>query len=176
MTAITAPQPVIEPTAAPAGGPLVGLMRQLKQWPELETKTLSYHLKQSDALASRGFLHAAVHEATSFLEALVQSMTVAVTREPPVNFERSVHVQARLKMCRDCLVRLGYIDADQCQLLVGVFQIARAKGTHPGITDEPWCRLARQFVRLTSEYLITRYATWRSVSFKPNATPETPAA
>ena len=170
MTTFANPQPEANPTAMPPRGRLADLMGDLSQWPELGTRTLRYHLKQSDALAAGGFLHAAVHEATSFLEALVQGITLAVTREPPVNFERSVHVQSRLKICRDCLVRLGYIDADQCQLLVGVFQIARAKGTHPGVTDEPWCRLARQFVRLTAEYMITRYATWRSVTFKPNPT------
>ena len=170
MTAITDPKPVTNVPVVQPVESLGGLRRVLRQWPELGTKIIGYHLGQSDELAREGYLHAAVHEATSFLEALIQGMTLAVTGEPKVKFERSVDVRTRLKMCRDTLVRHGYIDADQCQLLVGVFQITRAKGSHPGVTDEPWCRLARRFVRHTAEYLLTRYAKWRNISFKPTAT------
>ncbi|MCG8407554.1 MAG: hypothetical protein MI923_20345 [Phycisphaerales bacterium] len=50
------------------------------------------------------------------------------------------------------------------------------KGSHAGIADKAWCRLARQFVRTTADYLVGRYAAWRSVTFTPSATTSPPMA
>ena len=149
------------------GGQLAGLSGCLAQWPELDIKTLGYHLEQSDALAAEGYCHAAVHEACSFLEALVQGMALAVRGGVPEKFQRCVDSQARLRLCRDSLFGAGYLDAEECRLLVNVFDIVRAKGSHAGIADEAWCRLGQQFVRTTADYLIGRYAAWRSVGFTP---------
>ncbi len=176
MTAFTTPQPVIDPTATPPGGILADLLTQLEPWPELRIQTLAYHLRQSDATARDGYWHAAVHEARSFLELLVQNMAGVIKGRLPDHFAAAGDSNTRFKICRHYLLKPGYIDPDDNMLLLNVFRIAGAKGSHPGIPDEPWCRLARQFVRLTAEYLIGRYATWRSVSFKPNPTAETPAA
>lgn len=157
------------------GGQLAKLSDELTRWSELDLKTMSYHLGQSDALAADGYYHAAVHEARSFLEALVQSMALTVQGEVPGQFKRAIDSQSRLRLCRDALFGLGYLDAEECNLLVNVFVIVREKGSHAGIADEAWCRMSRQFVRTTADYFIKRYASWRSVAFKPSvpATPPT---
>ena len=147
---------------------LAQFMVALKQWPELDRKTMAYHAEQSDALAAKGSQHAAVHEAGAFLETLVQSMALTVKGEAPEQFQRAVDSHARLRVCRKYLFGLGYIDAEEFKLLDNIFDILRAKGVGAGIVDEAWCRMARQFVRTTGNYLIDRYASWRSVTFKPS--------
>ena len=153
---------------------LAKLMGDLKQWPELDRKTLAYHAEQSDTLAAKGYRHAAVHEAGAFLETLVQSMTLAVRGDVPEKFRQAVDSHARLRVCRKYLFAPGYIDAEEYKLLDNVFAILRAKGVGSGIVDETWCRLARRFAQTTADYLIGRYASWRSVSFKPSVTPSPP--
>ena len=147
---------------------LARLMGDLKQWPELDRKTLAYHAEQSDTLAAKGYRHAAVHEAGAFLETLVQSMTLAVRGDVPEKFRQAVDSHARLRVCRKYLFAPGYIDAEEYKLIDNVFTILRAKGVGAGIVDEAWCRMARQFARTTADYLIGRYACWRSVTFTPS--------
>ena len=155
---------------------LAKLTGDLKQWPELDRKTLAYHAEQSDKLAAKGYRHAAVHEAGSFLETLVQSMTLAVRGDVPEKFRQAVGSHARLRVCRRYLFAPGYIDAEEYKLIDSVFDILRAKGVGAGIVDETWCRLARQFVRTTADYLIGRYACWRSVTFTPSVATSQPVA
>ena len=152
------------------------LTGDLKQWPELDRKTLAYHAEQSDALAAKGYQHAAVHEAGAFLETLVQSMTLAVRGDVPEKFRQAVDSHARLRVCRRYLFQPGYIDAEEYKLIDNVFAILRAKGVGAGIVDETWCRMARQFVQTTGNYLIGRYASWRSVSFTPSVATSPPLA
>lgn len=147
---------------------LAKLMGDLRQWPELDRKTLTYHAEQSDTLAAKGYRHAAVHEAGAFLETLVQSMTLAVRGDVPEKFRQAVDSHARLRVCRRYLFAPGYIDAEEYKLIDNVFAILRAKGVSAGIVDEAWCRMARQFVRTTTDYLVACYASWRSVSFTPS--------
>ena len=177
MTALT-DQPPINSCSSIAGPPrrlpggrLASLSAELERWPELGLKTLAYHLGQSDATAADGHWHAAVHEARSFLEALVLGMALAVRAEAPEQFNRATDSQSRFRLCRGYLVELGFIDADENDLLLHVFAIGSAKGSHPGVTDEAWCRLARQFVRSTAAYFIQRYAAWRSLAFRPSTGP-----
>ena len=84
MTALTDQPPINScssiagPPPSLPGGRLAPLSAELERWPELGLKTLVYHLGQSDATAADGHWHAAVHEARSFLEALVLGMALAV--------------------------------------------------------------------------------------------------
>lgn len=170
MTAITDSKPVASPLVVPSVETLGTLSRVLTQWPELGTKKLGFHLGESDSLEREGYWHAAVHEARCFLELLVQNMALVVKGQLPELFETATEANTRFRICRRYLVGAGYIDPDDSRMLVDIFRIAGAKGSHPGVTDEPWCRMARQFVRHAAKYLITRYAAWRGVSFKPTPT------
>ena len=139
---------------------LVALLPRLRRHGELDLETLTYHLQQSDATADDGYCHAAINEARSFLEALVMSMAIARQREPIGKFRRGKESKSGFRLGCLYLWQLGFLDEYEEVLLRHVYGIASAKGSHHGVTDELWCRLARRMVGTTGRYLIHRYQMW----------------
>ncbi len=139
---------------------LADLLPRLRRHGELDLKTLAYHLQQSDATAADGYCHAAINEARSFLEALVMSIAVARQREPIGKFRKGKESKSGFRLGCLYLRELGFIDEEEELLLQHVYGIASAKGSHHGLTDELWCRLARRMVGTTGQYLIHRYRVW----------------
>ncbi len=139
---------------------LADLLPRLRRHGELDLETLAYHLQQSDATAADGYCHAAINEARSFLEALVMSMAIARQREPIGKFRKGKESKSGFRLGCLYLRELGFIDEEEEVLLQHVYSIASAKGSHHGVTDEPWCRLARRMVGTTGRYLIHRYRVW----------------
>jgi hypothetical protein len=145
---------------------LGALLDDLRRHPEFDLETLAYHLRQSDATAADGYWHAAINEARSFLEALVVSIVHAVQRDaagPDADSalrDRSQNGTA-FRTYRRNLLEAGFIDADESDLLQYVYSVASAKGSHHGVADEPWSRLARRVVFATAQYLLERYAAWK---------------
>ena len=155
---------------------LAALLGDLRRHPELDLDTLAYHLRQSDATAADGYCHAAINEARSFLEALVVSMVHSAQREAAVGEadsalrDRSQNGTA-FRTYRRYLLQATLIDADENDLLQYVYSVASAKGSHHGVTDEAWARLARRMVFTTGQYVMQRYAGWRH-NGRPTAPPE----
>ncbi len=139
---------------------LVALLPRLRRHGELDLETLAYHLQQSDATAADGYCHAAINEARSFLEALVMSMAIARQREPIGRFRKGKESKSGFRLGCLYLRQLGFLDENEEVLLRHVYGIASAKGSHHGLTDELWCRLARRMVGTTGRYLIHRYQVW----------------
>ncbi len=145
---------------------LGALLDDLRRHPEFDLETLAYHLRQSDATAADGYWHAAINEARSFLEALVVSIVHAVQRDAAgadadtALRDRSQNSTA-FRTYRRNLLEAGFIDADESDLLQYVYSVASAKGSHHGVADEPWSRLARRVVFATAQYLLQRYAAWK---------------
>jgi hypothetical protein len=139
---------------------LAALLPRLRRHDELDLETLAYHLQQSDATAADGYCHAAINEARSFLEALVMSMAIARQREPIGKFRKGKESKSGFRLGCLYLRELGFIDEEEEVLLQHVYGIASAKGSHHGVTDELWCRLARRMVGTTGRYLIHRYQVW----------------
>jgi hypothetical protein len=164
---------------------LADLILRLRRHGELDLETLAYHLQQSDATAADGYCHAAINEARSFLEALVMSIAVARQREPIGKFRKGKESKSGFRLGCLYLRELGFIDEEEELLLQHVYGIASAKGSHHGMTDELWCRLARRMVGTTGHYLIHRYRTWThdgcpcrsdgKSAVEPSATSEQPA-
>lgn len=154
---------------------LAALLGDLRHHPELDLDTLGYHLRQSDATAADGYCHAAINEARSFLEALVVSIVHAVRRDAAAGEadsalrDRSQNGTA-FRTYRRYLLEGGFIDADENELLQYVYSVASAKGSHHGVTDEAWTRLARRIVFSTGQYLLQRYAAWEHTP-RPAAVP-----
>jgi hypothetical protein len=142
---------------------LAGLLGELRRHAELDLDTLGYHAEQSDATARDGYWHASVNEARSFLEALLVSMLHMVRPDPPDNSHNNgSHNGAPFRCYRRCLMEAGFLDADENELLQFVYSVASAKGSHAGVTDASWSRLARRMVFTTAQYLIQHYETWKA--------------
>jgi len=142
---------------------LAALLDDLRRHPELDLDTLTYHLRQSDATAADGYRHASINEARSFLEALLVSMLHSVRREPADESRNNGSRNGAPFRCyRRCLVEAGFLDPDENELLQFVYSVASAKGSHAGVTDAAWSRLARRMVFTTGQYLIQHYETWKT--------------
>ena|GEM_PF-2244375 len=158
---------------------LTGLLGDLRGHLELDLETLGYHLRQSDATAAEGYWHAAINEARSFLEALVVGILVAVERQAesadvdgskPAAGNGSKNRSGNgngstngtpFRCYRRRLVEAGFLDAHENELLQYVYGVSSAKGSHHGVTDEAWSRLARRMVWTAGQYVIHRYAAWK---------------
>ena len=141
---------------------LATLLDDLRRHPELDLDTLTYHLTQSDATAADGYCHAAINEARSFLEALLVSILGAVRPDPPDKSRNNgSHHGMPFRCYRRSLLECGFIDGDENDLLQYVYSVASAKGSHHGVTDEAWARLARRMVFTTGQYVIQHYGAWK---------------
>ncbi len=153
---------------------LVTLLHDLQPHAELDLGTLAYHLQQSDATAADGYCHAAINEARSFLEALVVNIVHAAQRDArnrdaddgaPNAGCNGIRSGGRngtaFRHYRKYLLDIGLIDLDENELLQFVYSVASAKGSHPGVTDELWTRLARRIVFAAGQYVVQRYAAWK---------------
>ncbi len=129
---------------------------------ELDLDTLTYHVRQSDATAAEGYWHASINEARSFLEALLVGMVCSVCVEPADKQKSTSRNGTPFRCYRRRLVEAGFLDADENDLLQYVYSVASAKGSHHGVTDEAWTRLARRMVWTAGQYLLTRYEVWKS--------------
>ncbi len=177
-------------TTNPQGGPadgdtpeppcfsLAALLGDLRRHPELDLDTLAYHLTQSDATAAEGYWHAAINEARSFLEALLVSILHAVRPDPPDKSHSNGSANGTPFRCyRRSLLEAGFIDAHENDLLQYVYGVASAKGSHHGVTNEAWSRLARRMVFTTGQYLIQHYAAWKDGERpRPPTGPDVPSA
>lgn len=144
---------------------LGALLGELRRHPELDLDTLDYHLTQSDATAAEGYWHAAINEARSFLEALLVSILHAVRTDQPEKPSGNGAPNGTPFRCyRRRLMEAGFIDADENELLHFVYGLASAKGSHHGVTDEAWSRLARRMVFAAGQYVIEHYAVWKSAA------------
>jgi len=165
--ATPATKPLATPDAGVASGELTPreelawLLPAIQRHPELDLKTLRYHLEQSDATAADGYWHAAINEARSFLEALITSIAQVERRESLVAFRKGKESQGGIRLCRRFLVDVGFLDANEDELLQHVYGIASAKGSHQGVADAAWSRLARRIVLTTGQYLLRRYEAWK---------------
>ena len=164
---------------APPCFSLAALVPQLADHAELDLKTLTYHLEQSDATAADGYHHAAINEARSFLEGLVISILRVAREDGGANggFDNGGHNGTAFKNYRRYLLDAGFIDPDENALLQFVYSLASAKGSHPGVTDAVWTRLARRMVFLTGQYVLQRYAARKSSSGRftpPISNPQQP--
>lgn len=141
---------------------LVSLLPLLAGYEELDVETIGYHARQSDATARDGYWHAAINEARSFLEALVTGIALVEREQSLTEFRKAQGMQGGIKLCRRYLLDVGFLDIDEDVLLAHVYGIASAKGSHLGVADEAWCRLARRIVHTTADYLLHRYAAWQT--------------
>lgn len=119
-------------------------------------------MRQSDATAADGYWHASINEARSFLEALLVGMVCTVCVEPVDKYQSTSCNGTPFRCYRRRLVEAGFLDADENDLLRYVYSVASAKGSHHGVTDEAWTRLARRMVWTAAQYLLTRYEVWKS--------------
>ncbi len=173
-----------EPSPATPGPcfPLTALLQDLRPHVELDRRTLGYHLRQSDATAADGYHHASINEARSFLEALVVTIVHAVQRHVrtgDVNdnapnggcngIRNGGQNGTAFRHYRRYLLDIGLTDHDENELLQFVYSVASAKGSHHGVTDEAWTRLARRIVFAAGQHTVQRYAAW-----KRNGMPVTP--
>lgn len=180
MTCLTTP-PIGETPVKPACFPLTALLPDLQTHTELDLKTLAYHLQQSDATAADGYHHAAVNEARSFLEALVVNIVQAVRREitngdAEPNGGHGLQNGAAFRTYRRQLHEAGFIDSAENDLLQYVYSVASAKGSHAGVTDELWTRLARRIIFATGQYVAQRYGAWKEAGCPIASTPPQRAA
>ncbi len=155
---------------APDAGPcfvLHTLLGDVARHEELDLDTLTYHVRQSDATAADGYWHASINEARSFLEALLLGMLHSVCAEEADKQKGMSRNSTPFRGCRRRLLGAGFLDVDENDLLQYVYSIASAKGSHHGTTDEAWTRLTRRMVWTTGEYLLTRFAVWKSGGAKP---------
>ncbi len=160
MTSILEGGGVSEASAGePACFALAGLADALSAHGELDLPTLVYHLRQSDATAAEGYCHAAINEARCFLEALVVGIERSV--RPDDELEAVSQNGTAFRTFRRRLQACGFIDADENDLVQYVYGIASIKGSHRGIADEAWMRLARRMVFATGHYLLGRYVEWK---------------
>ena len=151
------------------GEDLAVLLPDLRGHPELDLKTLAYHLEQSDATAADGYCHAAINEARSFLEALIVNIFLAAQRDvvPGADGEGNGNGRDRsqngtaFRTWRRYLCEMGFLDGEENELLQWVYGVASAKGSHHGVTDEAWTRLVRRIILATGHYLLHRYAAWK---------------
>jgi hypothetical protein len=67
------------------------------------------------------------------------------------------------------LLETGFIDAHENELLQYVYGVANAKGSHHGVTNEAWSRLARRMVFTAGQYVIQHYEAWKRAA--PLASP-----
>ncbi len=185
MNAFTS-QGTTDPRGGPADGDtpeppclsLAALLRDLRRHDELDLRTLAYHLTQSDATAAEGYWHAAINEARSFLEALLVNILHAVRPDPPDKSHNNGSANGTPFRCyRRSLLEAGFIDAHENDLLQYVYGVASAKGSHHGVTNEAWSRLARRMVFTTGQYMIEHYAAWKDGERpRPPAGPPVPCA
>ncbi len=155
---------------------LAALIGDLRPYPELDLDTLTHHLTQSDATAAEGYWHAAVNEARSFLEGLLDGILHAVCPDPPDKPSgNGAAYRKPLRCCRSSLLKAGFIDADKDELLKYVYGLASSKGCHPGVISEVWSLLARRMVFTAGQYMIQHYAAWKAAPGTP-ATPAAPGA
>ena len=138
------------------------LLDDVARHEELDLHTLTYHVRQSDATAADGYWHASINEARSFLEALLVGMLCHVRVEPADAHRNTSRNGTPFRcLCRR-LVEAGFIDADENEMLQYVYSVASAKGSHHGVTDEAWTRLARRMVWVAGQYLLAHYEAWKS--------------
>ena len=157
---------------------LAALLDDLRPHGELDLRTLAYHLRQCDATAADGYCHAAINEARSFLEALVVNMVLAVQRDAAAahagkNGRDRSQRGAAFRTHRRYLLEAGFLDTEENELLQWVYSVASAKGSHHGVTDEAWTRLARRIVLATAQHLLQRYTAWKH-NARPIASPPKP--
>ena len=141
---------------------LAALLGDIARHEELDLDTLTYHVRQSDATAADGYWHASINEARSFLEALLVGMVRAICAQPVDKYQSTTGNGTPFRCYRRRLLEAGFLDADENDLLQYVYRVASAKGSHHGVTDEAWTRLARRMVWTAAQYLLTRYALWKS--------------
>lgn len=152
------------PTAEPMCFSLAALLGDLQPHAELDLRTLAYHLQQSDATAADGYCHASINEARSALEALVVGIVQVVLKDAgeadsPLR-DRAQNGTAFRTYWR-CLQEAGFLDADENEMLQFVYSVASVKGSHQGVTDEAWTRLARRIVFAAVQYVTQRYTGWK---------------
>lgn len=146
---------------------LTSLLTEARLHPELDLLTLSYHTQQSDATAHDGYWHASINEARSVLEALVISIVQTIgaddTRRPGIGGGTA------FSHWRRSLVAVGFIDTYESDVLHFAFGLSSLKGSHHGVPDEHWCRLARRLVFCAADYVLDRYREWKTRA--PQAAP-----
>src|SRR5262249_33729532 len=73
---------------------------------------------------------------------------------------------------RRFLLETGFLDSEENELLVYAYSLTSAKGSHHGVTDEAWARLARRIVFCATQYLLQRHETGKNnPQHKPAARP-----
>ncbi len=149
------------------------LLPALSKYPELDLKTLYYHAQQSDGTAKDGYWHAAINESRSFMESLMMSIVLVERKETLSKFRKSMGARGGVRWCRRYLRENGFLDYDEDILVGHVYSIASVKGGHFGMTDEVWCRTARQMVCSTGYYMTHRYERWKAGERRPQT--QTPA-
>ncbi|MGD8451197.1 MAG: hypothetical protein PVJ57_05210 [Phycisphaerae bacterium] len=154
---------------------LTALLHDLQPHPELDLPTMAYHLHQSDATAADGYGHAAINEARSALEALIVSIarTIChgVTDSTGLRLRERIQAGSTFRTHRRCLMDAGFIDIDENELLQYVYSIASARGSHYGVTDDAWTRLARRIVFIVGQHFTQRYTIWKQNGRQPASLP-----
>lgn len=138
---------------------LNALLSEVAQHAELDLPTLTFHLEQSDATAADGYWHASINEARSALEALVSGIMATIGKDQPHKPSSTSHTP--FSNWRRFLVEMRFLRQDESDMLHFVYGLNSAKGSHQGVPDEAWCRLARRMVYCAADYMLRRYAEWK---------------
>ncbi|MGD8452700.1 MAG: hypothetical protein PVJ57_12850 [Phycisphaerae bacterium] len=150
---------------------LTALLHDLQPHPELDLRTMAYHLHQSDATAADGYGHAAINEARSALEALIVSIACTIRRDvidsTSLSLRERIQSGNTFRTHRRCLMDAGFIDIDENDLLQYVYSMASARGSHYGVTDDAWTRLARRIVFIVGQHFTQRYTIWKQNGRQP---------
>jgi hypothetical protein len=144
---------------------LTTLLVDLRRHTEFDVTTLTYHAEQSDATAADGYWHASINEARSFLEALMAD--IVRTHNTSAAPRPSASSNTPFSNWRRYLVEVGFLDLRESDLLHFVYGLSSAKGSHHGVPDEDWSRLARRMVFCTADYVLRRYATCKQHAPQP---------
>ena len=135
---------------------LMFLLNRLDAADPVRSKTLLYHLHQSDAMAGAGVWDAAADEACSALDVLVDAI---VRRVFGVSEAAGRPLAASFRSRRRLLLDIGAIGRADNEFLAAVFQVVRRDKEETAV-DAAWSTAARRLVQTAATHLLIRYNAW----------------
>ena len=136
---------------------LMSLLKRFDETDPVRSKTLLYHLHQSDAMARAGVWDVAANEACSALDVLTDAI---VRRVFGVSEAAGRPLAASFRSRRRLLLEVGAIDRADNEALAAIFQVVRREEKDAAV-DAAWSATARRLVQTAATHLLIRYAAWR---------------